>query len=148
MLWLQNIVIISVSFLLSRILIEADAHRYFIAYLLKKGYKQISDLITAVLLLSYLMSLFFSNTVVVLSLIAIINYFLDEIKDKLIYKANLGLSHGPIFGKGGEGFQRMNLAAPRATVLKALEQELKESVAEADRDWEEGNTVTLWPRKE
>ena len=46
----------------------------------------------------------------------------DEIKDKLIYKANLGLSHGPIFGKGGEGFQRMNLAAPRATVLKALEQ--------------------------
>ncbi|HID38654.1 MAG TPA: hypothetical protein EYP36_03960 [Calditrichaeota bacterium] len=103
MLWLQNIVIISVSFLLSRILIEADAHRYFIAYLLKKGYKQISDLITAVLLLSYLMSLFFSNTVVVLSLIAIINYFLDEIKDKrrrtlvstylvlaLIYGANIG----------------------------------------------------------
>ncbi len=103
MLWLQNIVIISVSFLLSRILIEADAHRYFIAYLLKKGYTRISGLITSVLLLSYLMSLFFSNTVVVLSLIPIINYFHDEIIDEkkrslvstylvlaLIYGANIG----------------------------------------------------------
>ncbi len=103
MLWLQNIVIISVSFLLSRILIEADAHRYFISYLLKKGYRQISGLITAVLLLSYLMSLFFSNTVVVLSLIPIIQYFNQEIKNEerralvatylalaLIYGANIG----------------------------------------------------------
>jgi len=103
MLWLQNIIIISVSFLLSRILIEADAHRYFIAYLLRKGYRQVSGLITAVLLLSYLMSLFFSNTIVVLSLIPIIQYFVGEIKDKkrrglvatyltlaLIYGANIG----------------------------------------------------------
>ena len=45
----------------------------------------------------------------------------EEIKSKLIHKAGLGFSHGPIFGKGGEGFQRMNLAVPRATVKNALE---------------------------
>ena len=45
----------------------------------------------------------------------------EEIKNKLIHKAGLGFSHGAIFGKGGEGFQRMNLAAPRATVQNALE---------------------------
>jgi len=44
-----------------------------------------------------------------------------EIKDKLLNEAKLGLSPGPIFGRGGEGFQRMNLATPKANVLKALE---------------------------
>ena len=45
----------------------------------------------------------------------------DEIKRKLLDQANLGLSPGPIFGSGGEGFQRMNLATPRSNVVKALE---------------------------
>jgi len=45
----------------------------------------------------------------------------EEIKQKLIQEAGLGFSHGPIFGKGGEGFQRMNLAAPRSTIQTALE---------------------------
>jgi cystathionine beta-lyase len=44
----------------------------------------------------------------------------EEIKEKLIHEAGLGLSHGPLFGKGGEGFQRMNLATPKANVLEAL----------------------------
>ncbi len=44
----------------------------------------------------------------------------DEIKDKLINVAGLGLSHGPIFGNGGEGFQRMNLAAPRALIEEGV----------------------------
>ncbi len=44
-----------------------------------------------------------------------------EIKDKLLNEAKLGLSPGYIFGKGGEGFQRMNLATPKANVLKAVE---------------------------
>lgn len=44
----------------------------------------------------------------------------DEIKERLIFKAGLGLSHGPIFGKGGEGFQRMNLAAPRKLIEEAI----------------------------
>lgn len=42
-----------------------------------------------------------------------------EIKDKLIFEAGLGLSPGSVFGEGGEGFQRMNLAAPRAIVQEA-----------------------------
>lgn len=50
----------------------------------------------------------------------------DEIKEKLIHQAGLGLSHGPIFGDGGEGFQRMNLATPRANIEFALDR-LKEA---------------------
>ena len=42
-----------------------------------------------------------------------------QIKDKLIFEAQLGLSHGPVFGAGGQGFQRMNLAAPRSIVEEA-----------------------------
>jgi len=42
-----------------------------------------------------------------------------QIKDKLIFEAQLGLSHGPVFGEGGQGFQRMNLAAPRSLVEEA-----------------------------
>jgi cystathionine beta-lyase len=44
-----------------------------------------------------------------------------DIKDTLIEKCGLGLSHGPIFGSGGQGFQRINLAAPRSKVEEALE---------------------------
>jgi cystathionine beta-lyase len=44
----------------------------------------------------------------------------EEIKEKLIHEAGLGLSHGPLFGKGGEGFQRMNLATPKVNVIEAL----------------------------
>ncbi len=42
-----------------------------------------------------------------------------QIKDKLIFEAGLGLSHGAVFGKGGQGFQRMNLATPRSIVEEA-----------------------------
>lgn len=44
----------------------------------------------------------------------------DEIKETLIHKAKLGLSPGPVFGKGGEGFQRINLAAPTALIDEAI----------------------------
>ncbi len=43
-----------------------------------------------------------------------------KIKDKLIKKAKLGLSPGPVFGPGGKGFQRLNLAAPRSVVVEAM----------------------------
>ncbi len=46
----------------------------------------------------------------------------DELKHKLIFDAGLGLSHGPTFGIGGQGFQRINLAAPASTVIKAGKQ--------------------------
>ena len=41
-------------------------------------------------------------------------FFVDE--------AGVGMNEGTRFGPGGEGFMRMNLACPRATVLRALEQ--------------------------
>lgn len=49
-----------------------------------------------------------------------------ELKKFLIDKAGIGLNEGIQFGPGGEGFMRMNLACPRQTLLKALEQ-LKEA---------------------
>ena len=45
----------------------------------------------------------------------------NQIKDILIKKAALGLSHGPMFGEGGQGFQRMNLATPRLVVKLAMQ---------------------------
>ncbi len=42
---------------------------------------------------------------------------LKELMDK---KAKVGLDEGPMFGPGGEGFQRMNIACPRATLEEGL----------------------------
>ncbi|MCF8367907.1 MAG: PatB family C-S lyase [Bacteroidales bacterium] len=44
----------------------------------------------------------------------------NELKRFIIEKAKLGLNDGPVFGPGGEGFQRMNLACPRAYVEEAM----------------------------
>ncbi len=43
-----------------------------------------------------------------------------ELKDFFYKEAKLGLSSGMSFGKEGEGFMRMNLATPRATVEEAV----------------------------
>jgi len=43
----------------------------------------------------------------------------ETIKETLINKAGLGLSHGPMFGRGGERFQRINLATPMKVVEEA-----------------------------
>jgi cystathionine beta-lyase len=43
-----------------------------------------------------------------------------ELKKLLIEKAGLGFVEGPTFGPGGDGFQRMNVACPRATLDLAL----------------------------
>lgn len=45
-----------------------------------------------------------------------------ELHRFFIEKAAIGLNEGSAFGPGGEGFMRMNLACPRATVEKALMQ--------------------------
>lgn len=45
----------------------------------------------------------------------------DELEDLIIYKAKLWLDSGKIFGKSGEGFQRINVACPRSTVKEALD---------------------------
>jgi cystathionine beta-lyase len=44
-----------------------------------------------------------------------------EQKRLLIEKAGLGFVEGPVFGPGGEGFQRMNIACPRVSLEMALE---------------------------
>jgi cystathionine beta-lyase len=43
-----------------------------------------------------------------------------QLKKFLIEKAKLGLSDGPAFGKGGSGFQRMNIGCPREKLKMAL----------------------------
>lgn len=44
----------------------------------------------------------------------------DELDDLIEKKAKLWLDSGKIFGKTGEGFQRINIACPRATLEQAL----------------------------
>lgn len=46
----------------------------------------------------------------------------SELASFFINKAKLGLNEGSSFGPGGEGFMRMNLATPLATVKKAMDQ--------------------------
>lgn len=45
----------------------------------------------------------------------------DELKDFFIQKAKVGFNDGRVFGQGGDGFMRMNVACPRSLVLDALE---------------------------
>ena len=45
----------------------------------------------------------------------------DEIDDLIIHKAKLWLDSGRIFGKVGEGFQRVNVACPRSVLSEALD---------------------------
>lgn len=44
-----------------------------------------------------------------------------ELENLIVKKANLWLDSGEIFGKEGEGFQRINIACPRSTLKKALD---------------------------
>ena len=45
----------------------------------------------------------------------------EQLKERILGKARVWLDDGPMFGTGGEGFQRINLACPRSTLDKALE---------------------------
>lgn len=44
----------------------------------------------------------------------------DELNDFFINDAGLGLNKGSVFGSGGSGYMRMNVACPKATLEKAL----------------------------
>ena len=46
----------------------------------------------------------------------------EELNRFFVESAGVGMNEGSRFGPGGEGFMRMNLACPRATVMRALEQ--------------------------
>ncbi len=43
-----------------------------------------------------------------------------QLRQRLVEVGGLALNDGPIFGPGGEGFQRLNLACPRATLAEAV----------------------------
>lgn len=45
----------------------------------------------------------------------------DELDDLVVQKAGLWLDGGRMFGPGGSGFQRINMACPRVTLEEALE---------------------------
>ena len=52
----------------------------------------------------------------------------DDLKNFIIHKAKLGFNDGPVFGPGGEGFQRMNVACPGSIVeegMKRLDKAVK-----------------------
>lgn len=51
----------------------------------------------------------------------------EELIDLFVKKARLALNDGEMFGPGGEGFMRLNIASPRAVIVQAMEQ-LKEAV--------------------
>ena len=45
----------------------------------------------------------------------------DEIDRRILYEAKLWLDSGAIFGKSGEGYQRINAACPRSILEEALD---------------------------
>lgn len=45
----------------------------------------------------------------------------EELNRKVIHEAGLWLDGGSMFGKAGEGFQRINIACPRKTLEEAME---------------------------
>ena len=46
----------------------------------------------------------------------------DEIKRFIIEKAKIAVDQGDWFGEGGEGFARFNIACPRSTLERAMNQ--------------------------
>ncbi len=53
----------------------------------------------------------------------------EALNDLFVNKAGLALNDGAMFGKEGEGFMRLNAAAPRATIAEALDR-LKKALAQ------------------
>ena len=45
----------------------------------------------------------------------------EALVDMFVNRARLALNDGEMFGKGGEGFMRMNVGCPRAVLQEALE---------------------------
>lgn len=51
----------------------------------------------------------------------------ENLKNFILQKAKLGLNDGPVFGPGGDGFQRMNVACPRSIVEEGMKR-LKDAI--------------------
>jgi cystathionine beta-lyase len=50
----------------------------------------------------------------------------EELDRRMTLGARLWLDSGTMFGEEGKGFQRLNIACPRATLVEALERMKKE----------------------
>jgi len=50
-----------------------------------------------------------------------LGYSDKELQHQLVRMAKIGLSHGPIFREGGEGFQRLNFGCPHSQLEEAME---------------------------
>jgi sodium-dependent dicarboxylate transporter 2/3/5 len=79
---LQNSVIIVTGFLLSEMLVSARMHHRLIEFLLHHSGKNLTSLLTAILLIAYTLSIFISHTIVVISMIPVINSMLSLVKEK------------------------------------------------------------------
>jgi solute carrier family 13 (sodium-dependent dicarboxylate transporter), member 2/3/5 len=79
---LQNSVIILTGFLLSEMLVSAGMHQRLIELLLRHSGKNLNALLTAILLISYTLSIFISHTIVVISMIPVINRLLSLVQQK------------------------------------------------------------------
>lgn len=55
----------------------------------------------------------------------------EALESLIVEKARLWLDRGAMFGKEGEGFERINIACPRTTLEQALSQ-LKKAVTEQE----------------
>jgi cystathionine beta-lyase len=63
-----------------------------------------------------------------------------ELENLVVKEAKLWLDSGAVFGKGGRGFQRMNVACPRSILKQALTQ-LKEAVLKRQSLLETGKHI-------
>jgi cysteine-S-conjugate beta-lyase len=50
-----------------------------------------------------------------------LNLSVKDLREMILKKAKLGLVDGTMFGPGGEGFQRMNVASPRSMIVDAMQ---------------------------
>ncbi|NIM16927.1 MAG: hypothetical protein GTO45_33585 [Candidatus Aminicenantes bacterium] len=101
--WIQNATIAVICFLLARVIIDADLHHHLVNRMMMRSQSTLSALVSGVLIMSYFSSLFFPNTIIVLSFIPVLKYILERIRDQalrkkiatllglaLIYGANIG----------------------------------------------------------
>lgn len=77
---LQNSIIILTGFLLSEMLVAARMHYRLIHFLLRHSGNNLGTLLTAILLISYTLSIFISHTIVLISMIPIINRMLSLVE--------------------------------------------------------------------
>lgn len=77
---LQNTIIILIGFLLSEVLVASGMHNRLIDFLLRHDVKNLNALLTIILLISYMLSIVISHTIVLISMIPVINRMLSLVK--------------------------------------------------------------------